>query len=292
MSTLSRSPVRHTSLSRLPEPVGVAADSDVGDPPAIDPMLVNNDHEFQPGATGSQPLVNDRTHEDIFSDLLVQGEDEEAETSIALPRLQMTQAFMDLLHVATLNDSGMDSDDILTLHNPEAGIAGYDLVNPSQLLRSLQHFINNASASCDHYDGIQEIEQHHNLKDVLLSFDQVKHCIQWLSGIVPIECNMCPKSCVAYTGLYSELNSCPHCSTPHYLPGDTKKAQQTFATIPIGPVIQALYGSHNIADQMHYLERRLAQNADCVQTHSKLPSYDNTACGQELLDAWNLGTFG
>lgn len=124
--------MRHTSLSRLPEPAGAAADLDAGDPPAIDPMLVNNDHEFQPGATGSQPLVNDGTHEDIFPDPLVQeGEDKEAETSIALPRLQMTQAFVDLLHVATLNDSGMDSDDILTLRNPEAG---YDLVDPSQLL--------------------------------------------------------------------------------------------------------------------------------------------------------------
>jgi hypothetical protein len=65
-----------------------------------------------------------------------------------------------------------------------------------------------------------------------------------------------------------------------------------FATVPIGPVIQALYGSHDTADHMHYLERMLAQNTDYVQTHGGLPAYDDTACGQELLDAWNSGSFG
>ena len=43
---------------------------------------------------------------------------------------------------------------------------------------------------------------------------------------------------------------------------------------------------------MHYLERRLAQNVEYVRTHGELPKYDDTACGQELLDAWNSGSFG
>jgi hypothetical protein len=63
-------------------------------------------------------------------------------------------------------------------------------------------------------------------------------------------------------------------------------------TIPIGPVIQALYGSREIAEHMHYLERRLAQNMEYVRVHGRLNKYDNTACGQELVDAWNSGTFG
>ena len=105
---------------------------------------------------------------------------------------------------------------------------------------------------------------------------------------------MCPKSCIAYTGPYGELDSCPRCGTPRYIAGDTvnNKAQRRFSTVPIGPVIQALYGSREIADHMHYLERRLARNVEHVRVHGRLDKYDDTACGQELVDAWNSGTFG
>ena len=35
---------------------------------------------------------------------------------------------------------------------------------------------------------------------------------------------------------------------------ETNKPQKRFTTIPIGPVIQSLYSSHDVADRMHYLE--------------------------------------
>jgi hypothetical protein len=62
--------------------------------------------------------------------------------------------------------------------------------------------------------------------------------------------------------------------------------------MPIGPVIQALYGSHEIAEKMHYLKRRLAQNVEHVHVHRRLDKYNDMACGQELVDAWNSATFG
>jgi hypothetical protein len=225
----------------------------------------------------------------VPDDLIREADEDEAAAAITLPKLQMTQAFVDMLGTASLENSGMDPDDILGLCTPKPG---YDLVNPSPLLRSLRHFVNNNGASWDHYDGIRAIKQEHNPRDVILSFDQVKRCVQWLSGVVPFEHDMCPGSCVAYTGPYEELDSCPKCSTPQYVPGKTKKAQRRFSTIPIGPVIQALYGSHKITEHMHYLERRLAQNMEYVCVHGRLDKYDDTTCGQELVDAWNSGTFG
>jgi hypothetical protein len=57
-------------------------------------------------------------------------------------------------------------------------------------------------------------------------------------------------------------------------------------------MIQALYGSHEIAEHMHYLEWRLAQNVEYVCAHGRLAKYDDTACSQELLDAWDSGSFG
>ena len=181
----------------------------------------------------------------------------------------------------------MDTDDILNLRNPEPG---YDLVEPSSLLRSIRHFINNTGTSRDHYNTLREIEHQHNPQDTILSFDQAKRRVRWLSGVVPIEHDMCPESCIAYTGPYGELEICPRCSTPRYIAGDNKKPQKRFSTIPVGPVIQALYGSRDIAEHMHYLEQRLAQNVEHVRVHGRLDKYDDTACSQELLDAWHSGS--
>jgi Transposase family tnp2 len=244
-------------------------------------------------ATGEHPQDTQGSRdagagEDIIPDPL-RRENEDTDLAINLLDLQTTQKFLDRLRTASLEDTAMDPEDISTLRNPEAG---FDLLEPSPLLRSIQHFINNASASRDHYDGIRDIEGRHNPNDPMLSFDQVKRRVRWLSGVVPIEHDMCPNSCVAYTGPYDELDRCPQCTTPRYFP-ETGKPQKRFSTIPIGPVIQALYGSHELAEHMHYLEKRLAENLAYARAHSgKLSKYDDTACGTELLVAWESGRFG
>ena len=165
---------------------------------------------------GAQPPDNAGPGEDFDLDPLVrEGDgDEDHATSIALPKLQMTQAFVDLLRIASLDNSGMDEDMLASLRRPELDVVyELELKNPSPLLRSLHHFINNSGSSRDHYDGLREIEKEHkkehNPCDVILSFDQVKRRIQHLSGVVPIEHDMCPESCVAYTGPYDKLDSCP-----------------------------------------------------------------------------------
>ncbi|KAH8987488.1 hypothetical protein EDB86DRAFT_2808890, partial [Lactarius hatsudake] len=102
---------------------------------------------------------------------------------------------------------------------------------------------------------------------------------------------MCPDSCIAYTGPYGDLDSCPRCHISRYHP-DSRRARKRFSTVPIGPVIQAFYGSHEIAEQMHYLERKLAENLEAARLGERgLPMYDDTACGRDLLDAWNTGRF-
>jgi hypothetical protein len=156
----------------------------------------------------------------------------------------------------------------------------------------VRHFINNDLCSRDHYETARQIELLHNPSDPLLSFDQVKRRVGWLSGVVPMEYDMCPKSCAAFTGPYSDLEACPRCSEPRYVPGSTTKAQKRFSTIPIGPVIQAFYGSRMYSKEMHYLEKKLAENYTTAATNGgKLAVYDDTACSQELLDAWGDGCF-
>jgi hypothetical protein len=70
----------------------------------------------------------------------------------------------------------------------------------------------------------------------------------------------------------------------------TTNPQRCFTTIPIGPVIQAFYGSHDMAEHMHYLERLLTANADCAWcAGGNLDKYDNISCGKYILYAWESG---
>jgi hypothetical protein len=103
---------------------------------------------------------------------------------------------------------------------------------------------------------------------------------------------MCPDSCIAYTGPYSELDKCPQCQTPWYHP-DSLKPQKWFLTIPIGPVIQSFYGLHEITEKIHYLEQKLSENLETLRLNGgKLPVYNDTTCGSDLLKAWSSGHFG
>ncbi|KAH8982016.1 hypothetical protein EDB92DRAFT_1759692, partial [Lactarius akahatsu] len=172
--------------------------------------------------------------------------------TIHMPDLQTTQEFSNHLRSSVLEDTGILSEDINSLWNPEPG---YEFVDLSPLLCSLQHFINNSTTSWSHYNKLWAIKQLHRPDDPIMSFDQVKHHLHWLSGVMPIEHDMCMNSCVAFVGPYRILEACPWCSEPRYSPGTTKP-QKCFTTIPVGPVIQALYSSHKLADKMHYLEKK------------------------------------
>lgn len=94
------------------------------------------------------------------------------ESVIHLPNLKTTQSFVDLLRVAVLEGSGMLDENIQSLREPTGPEP--DLVNHSQLLRSLRHFIDNALCSREHYERFRRTELSHNPKDPYLSFDQVK----------------------------------------------------------------------------------------------------------------------
>ena len=92
--------------------------------------------------------------------------------TIELPQLQIAQRYIDLLHCASLESSDMQAEDTLDLHNLGQE---YMLEDPSPLLRSIRHFINNSTASSrKHYDLMRTIKRLHRLDDLLLSFDQVK----------------------------------------------------------------------------------------------------------------------
>ena len=128
-----------------------------------------------------------------------------------LPDLQMTQAFIDTLRAAVLEGSGMKQEDIDNLRRPEP-VESLDDLSP--LLWSLRHFVNNDLALWDHYNTTWHIELLNDPNTVFMSWSG-KAATSMLSGVVPIEYDMCPNTCIVYTGPRPPLKLCPHsgCNT-------------------------------------------------------------------------------
>ena len=78
------------------------------------------------------------------------------------------QGFLDALGTASLEKLGMEPDDIESLHDPGPV---FNLKDPSPLLRSLRHFINNSVSLRDHYKAIHKTELLDNPSNNFLSFD-------------------------------------------------------------------------------------------------------------------------
>ena len=226
------------------------------------------------------------SHATSGDDLGTSSERRDVVAMIELPQLQIAQQYINLLHAAALDSSGMQADDIDDLRNPGQE---YTLVDPSPLLRSVRHFINNSTTSRKHYDLLQTIERLHRPDNQILSFDQVKRHVRWLSGVAPVEHDMCINTCLAFTGPRETLDTCLHCGESRYCLGTTRP-QKRFTTVPMGPVIQALYGSQEVAESMHYLERKLEENLDRARlSRGMLDIYDDTVSSQALIDAWDEG---
>lgn len=87
---------------------------------------------------------------------------------------------------------------------------------------------------------------------------QVKKKITELTGITEMLDNMCPNSCMGYTGPYTSLDRCDYCGQPRRIsPAGRLKPQQQFSTFPLGPQIQAHHQSHQSSTDMHFREKRM-----------------------------------
>jgi hypothetical protein len=103
-------------------------------------------------------------------------------------------------------------------------------------------------------------------------------------------------SCIAYTGLFLELESCPVCSQPRYdqfwlqvSDGKDRTPCQEFHTIPIGLQIQALYHALETAVHAHYLHQEQSYVLSEVESKSCLAEYLNVLHGSDLIDVFEDG---
>jgi hypothetical protein len=131
-----------------------------------------------------------------------------------LDNLATAQKFIDLVHAATLANSGLDEEVLDSLENP---ICSMQIDTTEKNLRhAIDLFVSATHASEESYEMAHRANQCHHPEDSLPSHHQIKCIVSEITGIHPILHHMCPKSCVAFTGPYSEMETCPKCGEARY----------------------------------------------------------------------------
>jgi hypothetical protein len=206
-----------------------------------------------------------------------------------IDELKKTARFINALQNATLEQSNMRQEDIDRLRAAEPDPHLGSDITDRHFVKALRAFLSTTNASQATYDTFRSGMIECYPDDPFLSFRQVKRRVEQLSGVVPILNDMCPDTCVGFTGPLLNCDQCPMCGKERYRAG-TKEPCRQFIIIPLGPVIQALYGSSDTADKMHYRERTTADILEYARAHGgRLKEYSDTTCGRDYLTAVETG---
>lgn len=94
--------------------------------------------------------------------------------------------------------------------------------------------------------------------DNIQSFYSIEKIISGQTGVVPLKHDMCPNTCLAYTGPFSDLDTCSTCQASCWdqakLQGNSSKVPaQQFTTVPLGLQLQAHTCTCESTCSMRYL---------------------------------------
>jgi hypothetical protein len=154
--------------------------------------------------------------------------------SATLGHIKTTLNYIQAFKTATLDDGHLTPDFLEQLQNPPS--SPVDLTPDEQL--SLELFLSMQNTAQQVYISIMKSIEWQYPDSCLLSYEKVKRLTAEISGIFPITDHMCLNSCIAYTGPFSELESCPICNKSCF--DSNRQPCQVVNTIPIGPQLQAL----------------------------------------------------
>jgi hypothetical protein len=148
---------------------------------------------------------------------------------------------------------------VLNLKNPSRDL--YDIESDFNLRASLEYFIFLNGTLEATYTAV--INTTHRLfpKFKPLSYYQVERRLETITGISALSLDMCPNSCVGFTGPLAAQDRCPICGELRWNPIQLecfgkKTPAKMFCTISIGPALQALYSSLESAKAMKYRQEK------------------------------------
>jgi hypothetical protein len=249
----------------------------------------DNNQRADPGSLQDDDVVMDDPIDELEEEELGEGDivEEDAEpvgSILRIEDIEIAQEFINMLKDAMLDDCGMKEEDLHHLRNPPNEPLDLNALDLGLRL-SLKVFLATTSASEDTYKSVRAAILEEHIDDNLYTLDMLHSEIGSLTGIAPIIHHMCIKSCLAYTGPFQDLDRCPKCSEPRYQPG-SRDPRQKFYTIPLGPVIQALFRHPESATHMRYSQRCTeAILAQLRQDPCNLDVYDDWITGSDYLEA-------
>ena len=156
------------------------------------------------------------------------------------------------------------------------------------LLLCLRIFLAQVNSSQRAYDETITAIRLAYPEDDILSLDQVKRRISRLTGIYAIEKDMCPNTCLAYTGPFETLEACTRCKQPRF-DESTKKPRQKFYTLPIGPVVQAMKRQTITCEKMDYFSKRTQEALKELLEKGIVEQLDDICCGTDILKQVHSG---
>lgn len=198
-------------------------------------------------------------------------------------------AFKRTLEQASLDNGDLDEEALNILRNP---IQQTPSIDNRDTLLSLNMFLSASNGSDQIYKNIHENLVKDDPTREFLSHAQVKRKLAELTGVHAIVHEMCPGSCIAYTGPYSGLESCPECGISRYNPNKPNKpARQHFYTIPLGPQLQALWRTPNSAKNMRYRSEKTKEIIEDLASNGtgEIPVYEDMYHGHEYIQAVERG---
>ena len=213
-----------------------------------------------------------------------------------IPRVDNLKTSMEFqrgLEEASLDNGDLDVEHVYLLRHPIQNEV--NLLDDPDILFSLRLFLSTTSASDQVFNDVRSDILIRHPEDNVLSLASVKKKIQELTGVVPIVHDMCPNSCIAYTGPFSNLDKCPNpdCQESRYDPillqsssGKIKKPQQQFSTMPLGPQLQALWRNPETAEKMKHRTRRTREIFEELEvTGGIINEYEDIYHGESYLEA-------
>ncbi|KAG6914498.1 hypothetical protein DXG01_016921 [Tephrocybe rancida] len=243
-------------------------------------------------ALAAEELQNDNSehHNGINNDTDDNDDDDDDDPATGysiVEEVQIAQQFIEALRNADINNGDLSPDAVENLLHPPEYSLDLDDKSDADLIQCLRLFLHGHDSTKHYNKTVHDLRIRHP-EDNLLSYDQLKCAIRQLTGIAPIISNMCPSSCLAYTGPLHEKQTC-HCCGLLRLDPTTGKSRQELLSIPPGPCIQALKQHTKTAAQMDYFWQRSQALLKELRNNGEIELIDDIVCGTDVLLAVERG---
>ena len=252
---------------------------------------MTGDDEFDlgpdPGCLGDDAGPSGEYQQGLLREMPAASASDEDENTYEcqIEELQATRTLTSCIRGARLGDiyCKLDADVLMHLRNPPSTPL---VIEDPDLRLSIDIYLATTNSSQDTYNQVRDGIIRRYPDCGILSFASVKRKVAELSGVFPIVHDMCVNSCMAYTGIWDQLDHCSTCGEHRYKQqGAPRVLRQQFYTLPIGPQLQALWRSPESARNIRYRERRTKDLLDELNNNGgNLSTYDDILCGSDYLD--------